>query len=485
MRSKDLKELRKSFDDFYGSLGEVVKNTRKRGKVARKKVSVKNEDFEDSYDDEDIEDEDIDDEDIDDEEYTEEDLDLEESVIDIAEAVVDMVDSLPDEVGEEVKDQLLMDAADEIEGGSGAEEVVENVRRRVLNIRRSVKNARGRRSRSAAINARRARIANARRLHNARRRRLFNAACSEADGLKKAGPKYQNPISKFKNTRYRFYNENGPEDLSAGYDLREAEDGESIRSIDTPDDTGYGDAGNNSYWPNDEPSGKSAINTYNARVRRILNKARAYDALMNSMGVAGGAAGAKAGRVNLDNPYERDAYNAGVLQNRRYFLSNGRVFMVNADGTVAPANTGPGAGVPEEAVAPGAAGDFGGGININIDPGQDGVIGPEDVDVSLGGEPMDVEPADAGAEMGYDEQYGGGMPLPGEGGAPAAPQQAAIPQFNSRRRRVRNTRGYRPVYNNKTNQTNQKPASTETQVNNSSVADTGLDIPSTFPKKAE
>lgn len=91
MRSKDLRELRKAFQELRGSIDGFVKNASRTGrgkKVARKKVSVKNEEFDDEdideYDDEDIED-------LGDEGGEDDDLDT-ESVIETAEAIVDMVE---------------------------------------------------------------------------------------------------------------------------------------------------------------------------------------------------------------------------------------------------------------------------------------------------------------------------------------------------------------------------------------------------------
>ena len=58
MRSKDLRNLRKAFLNLQGSFDEVLKSNSKprTGKAARKKVSVKNEDFEDLGDEEDVDD---------------------------------------------------------------------------------------------------------------------------------------------------------------------------------------------------------------------------------------------------------------------------------------------------------------------------------------------------------------------------------------------------------------------------------------------
>lgn len=469
MRSKDLRNLRKAFENLQGSFDAVLKSTKSHGKkAATKKVSVKNEDYDD------LEDEDIDDygdEDLDDGDDLGDAGDDDSSVLETAEAIVDLVESLPEDVGEEVKDDLLGSAAEEVEDGVPVDEVVENVRRRVYNIRRKV------------TNARRARIKNARRLKNIRRSRLFNAAAAEGL-LNKAGSKYQNPMSKFQNARKRFAWNDDAGDLnnSEGDGYREAEAGDSIGSIGKPSDDGYGGDEDNNYWPNDKPSGKSPINTYNARVRRIINKARAYDALMNGLGCAG--RDCDPGKINLNNKDERDAYNAGVLQNDRYFLYNGRVYTYNDAGEPVPA-TSPEVAAPAAPEEDAALG--GQGINIQIDPGENGTINPEDIEVSIGGEPMDVEPTEGAPaeDLGYEQL--GAADLPGAAGAPA-------PIGNQRgRRRVRNSRGYRPVYNQKGTQTRVTLKATpkkaektqETQVNNS-VPETGLDIPSTFPsKKAE
>ena len=303
MRSKDLRNLRKAFENLQGSFDEVMKSTKSRSKkAASKKVAVKNEDFED------LEDEDADDdydEDVDDGGDLGGAEDDDASVLETAEAIVDLVESLPEDVEEEVKDELLGSAAEEVEDGVPVDEVVENVRRRVYNIRRKVNNAR------------RSRVKNARRIKNARRQRLFNAAVAE--GLIKAAPKeYQSPISKFKNARkrYAWNDEAGDLNNGEGDGYRDAKAGDSIGSIEKTPDDGYPENRDNNFWPNNEPSGKSEINTYNARVRRIINKARAYDALMNGLGCAGG--NCDPGKVNLNNKDERDAYNAGVLQNDRY-----------------------------------------------------------------------------------------------------------------------------------------------------------------------
>lgn len=483
MRSKELKELRKAFLNLKGSFDEVMKSSSSRGKkVSRKKVSVKNEDYDDEDIEDDVEDEDeadFEDEDI--EDYSDEDLDAEdsgldeepdeESVVETAEAIVDMVESLPEEVTEEVKDQLLSDAADEVEEGVPTEDIVENVRRRVYNIRRRVNNAR------------RARIKNARRLQNARRRRLFNA--STAEGLSKAGAKYQNPMSKFQNARKRYAWNDDAGDLDAGLgdDWRDAEKGPSISGAGTPSDDGYGGDEDNNYWPGKKPSGKSAINTYNARIRRIINKARAYDALMNGLGCSGGDC--DPGKVNLNNKEERDAYNAGVTQNGRYFLRNGRVYTFNDDGMPTPAST----PAYDAAPAPPAPVDMG-GEDEGAPTVQDGnlviPLNPEDV-AALAASAQQEAATDAAQGTGYDDMgavpEAGTGPVPGGGGT-----------LNARRRRVRNRRGYRSIYNQNTSaqvrvsekRASAKPTekSQETQVNNS-VPETGLDIPSTFPSKAE
>jgi len=467
MRSNDLRKLRKAFANLQGSFDEVLKSNKSRGKkVSRKKVAVKNEDFED----EDIEDDvdDYGDEDIDDDaDVGTDDLNDDDSVLETAEAIVDLVESLPDDVAEEVKDDLLGTAAEEVEDGVPVDDVIQNVRRRVYNIRRKVNNAR------------RARVANARRLKNLRRQRLFNAAVEE--GLTKAPAKFQNPISKFKNARKRYAWNDDAGDLNngEGNEWRDTDTGPSIGSAGKPSDDGYGGDEDNNYWPNDRPSGKSPINTYNARVQRIINKARAYDALMNGLGCSGGSC--KPGQVNLSDEREREAYNAGVLQNDRYFLHNGRVYAFNDDGTVAPASTEIPAPAPEAPAAP--ADESAPGGAPFYDEEQNALVIP------LGaGEPEelaeDLETAEAPAEdLGYDAM--GAAELPGAAGAPPAP---AAPQFNQRHRgRVRNNR-YRPVYNQKGTQTRVavKPAPKkdanvqETQVNNS-VPETGLDIPSTFP----
>ena len=290
MRSKDLRNLRKAFENLQGSFDEVMKSTKSRSKkAASKKVAVKNEDFEDLEDEEvgDDYDEDIDEgDDLDDagDAGFEDDAD----VLATAEAIVDLVESLPDEVAEKTKDEILATAAEEVEDGTAVDEVVENVRRRVFNLRRKVNNAR------------RTRVKNARRIKNARRQRLFNAAVAE--GLIKAAPKeYQSPISKFKNARkrYAWNDEAGDLNNGEGDSYRDAKAGDSIGSIESTPDNGYPENRNNNFWPDNEQSGKSEINTYNARVRRIINKARAYDALMNGLGCAGGTC--DPGKVNLNN----------------------------------------------------------------------------------------------------------------------------------------------------------------------------------------
>lgn len=461
MRSKELRELRKAFENLQGSFDEVMKSN-KAGtkKAARKKVAVKNEDFED----EDIED-DVDDYDFEDDGDEGEAEDGDDSVLETAEAIVDLVESLPEDVEEEVKDELLGAAADEVEDGVPVEEVVENVRRRVFNIRRKVNNAR------------RARVKNARRIKNARRQRLFNAAVAE--GLIKAAPKqYQSPISKFKNARKRYAWNDDAADLNNGEgdNYIVGTDTEPIKGAGSTPDDGYPENRDGNFWPETENKDDS-INTYNARVRRIINKARAYDALMNGLGC--GAAGCKAGQVNLADEREREAYNAGVTQNDRYILHNGRVYAFNeGEDAFVPADTT--AGAPAAPAGPEAEG----GTTITIP----GVVDPEQLEISVGGQAMDVEPEVPAAEAIGGAAADEGLDMPGAAGAPAAP---AAPQFNARHRgRVRNNR-CRPVYNQKGTQTRVALKATpkkaennvqETQVNNS-VQETGLDIPSTFPSK--
>ena len=479
MRSKDLRNLRKAFENLQGSFDAVLKRSAKPSKkTPAKKVSVKNEDYDDL---EDEEDEDYADDELEDDGDVDAGLDApagddDSSVLETAEAIVDLVESLPTDVEEEVKDQLLGDAADEVEDGVPADEVVENVRRRVRNIRRKVNNAR------------RARIANARRLKNVRRSRLFNAAAAEGL-LNKAGSKYQNPMSKFQNARKRYAWNDDAGDLNngEGNGYREAESGDSIGSIGKPSDDGYGGDEDNNYWPNEKQSGKSAINTYNARVRRIINKARAYDALMNGLGCSGGSC--DPGKINLNNKDERDAYNAGVLQNGRYFLYNGRVYTYNAEGDPVPASTEMPPAAPEGPAAPEAGAEAAPAAAPFYDEEQNALVIPlgEGESEALA---EDIESTEAPAEgLGYEDM--GAADLPGAAGAPPA----AAPIGNQRgRRRVRNNRGYRSVYNQQMRIKKAAPQKSdnsdatktqETQVNNS-VPETGLDIPSTFPsKKAE
>lgn len=470
MRSKDLRNLRKAFENLQGSFDEVMKSTKSRSrKAASKKVAVKNEDFED-LEDEDLEDEDFGDEGVEDADTSSDESDAD--VLETAEAIVDLVESLPDEVAEKTKDEILATAADEVEDGTAVDEVVENVRRRVYNIRRKVNNAR------------RARVKNARRIKNARRQRLFNAAVAE--GLIKAAPKeYQSPISKFKNARrYRFFNDDASDlDAGLGDEYRDTDSGPSIGSFGRADDTGYGGDPDSNYDPNDRPTGKPEINTLrNARVRNIINKARAYDALMNGLGAGCAGGSCPAGKVNLNNKDERDAYNAGVLQNGRYVLHNGRVYAFNegedafvpADTTAAPAAPGD----PEAAAEDAAGGPY-------YDEEQNALVIP------LSGaeeQALEEDLADEEAPEGALDTaaVAAGADMPGAGGVPAA-SEPPVPSYNQRqRRRVRNSRGYRSVYNQKGKTATKKTAATqETQVNNAAV-ETGLDIPSTFPtKKAE
>ena len=471
MRSKDLRNLRKAFENLQGSFDEVMKSTKSRGrKAASKKVAVKNEDFDEDFADEDLEDEDLGDEDVEDSDVATDESDAD--VLETAEAIIDLVESLPEDVEEEVKDELLGSAADEVEDGVPVDEVVENVRRRVYNIRRKVNNAR------------RARVKNARRIKNARRQRLFNAAVAE--GLIKAAPKeYQSPISKFKNARkrYAWNDEAGDLNNGEGDGYRDAKAGDSIGSIESTPDDGYPENRDNNFWPNNEQSGKSEINTYNARVRRIINKARAYDALMNGLGAGCAGGSCPAGKVNLNNKDERDAYNAGVLQNDRYVLHNGRVYAFNegedafvpADTTAAPAAPGD----PEAAAEDAAGGPY-------YDEEQNALVIPLSgaEEQALEEDLVQDEEAPEGALD--TAAVAAGADMPGAGGVPAA-SEPPVPSYNQRqRRRVRNSRGYRSVYNQKGKTAPKKTAATqETQVNNAAV-ETGLDIPSTFPtKKAE
>ena len=460
MRSKELKELRNACAALQGSIEGVIKNTKARGakRIARKKVAVKNEDFEDEFGDEDLGDYEGDADEGDEADFDE------GSIVDTAEAIVDMVESPPEEVEEEVKDQLLSDAADEVEDGADVDEVVENVRRRVQNIRRKVNNAR------------RVRTMNARRLQNARRRRLFNAAAEEGL-LNKAGSKYQNPISKFKNARkrYAWNDEAGDLNNGEGNGYREAKSGDSIGSIESTPDDGYPENRDGNFWPEKENTDDS-INTYNARVRRIINKARAYDALMNGLGCGpNGCAGA--GKVNLGDEREREAYNAGVLQNDRYVLHNGRVYAFNeGEDAFVPADTTAEADIPAapEAEAGPYYDEEQNALVIPLSPAEEQAL---DADLDQASE-GDGGAAAEGAGDGFDQMAGGG-PLPGAG--------AATPYNNARRRgRVRNNR-YRSVYNQRGVKKVSKKAETETketQVNNS-VQESGLDIPSTFPKTKE
>ena len=160
---------------------------------------------------------------------------------------------------------------------------------------------------------------------------------------------------------------------------------------------------------------------------------------------------------------------------RVYAFNEGEDAFVPADTTAAPAAP----EAPEELADEAAGGPY-------YDEEQNALVIPlsgaeeqaleEDLvkEEAAPEEPLDTSAVAAGADM------------PGAGGVPAA-SEPQVPSYNQRqRRRVRNARGYRSVYNQKGKTAPKKTAPTqETQVNNAAV-ETGLDIPSTFPtKKAE